>query len=87
MIESIVKVLLNYSSDVIAKVLPDDPDEKQLDYIKNSAIVTYHACRTFGLQIVESTENDIDDKILSELLESCKEAGLKYGFSLNDEKL
>lgn len=87
MIESIAKVLLNYLSNIVGAVLPDDPEEKEKETIKNSAISAYAIGKTFGSELVESTETEIDDKVLSELLESCEEAAKKYDFSLDATKI
>ena len=83
MVENIAKLLLNYLSDIVGKALPDNPEEKQLKNIKQAAIVAYAAAKTYGTDIVASTENDIDDKVLAELVESCEDASSKFEFSLN----
>lgn len=83
MIEQLAKGLLNYLSDIIGVALPDDPGEKELNTIKNSTVSAYAIAKTFGADIVESTENDIDDKVLEELIETCEDMSEKYAFSLN----
>lgn len=85
MVEQLAKVLLNYLSDIVSAVLPDEPTPEQLSMLTNSTVTAYAVAKTFGADIVESTENEIDDKILDELLESCEEAAVEYGFSLNAE--
>lgn len=87
MIEKFAEVLLNYLSNIVGAALPDSPGEKELKLIKNSSISAYAVGKTFGAEIVESTENKIDDKVLAELLESCEETSKKYEFSLDATKL
>ena len=87
MVENIAKVLLNYLSDIVGKALPDNPDEKALKNITQATIVAYAVAKTYGSDIVASTENEIDDKVLSELVESCDEASIKYNFSLNPQDI
>ena len=86
-LEPIVKVLLNYLSNIVSQALPVEPSEKEYLIIKNSTISVYAISKTFGIEIVESTENEIDDKVLSELIESCEDAAKIYKFSLNAEEL
>jgi hypothetical protein len=83
LVEQAVKFLMNYASNVVSKVLPEAPEEKELKLIKNTTLVAYSAAVGFGQDIVESTENTYDDKAIKELLESCEETAEKYNFSLN----
>lgn len=83
MIEGLVKLLMNYTSDVIGAILPDEPTAEQRETIENTTLVAYAACKGFGKDIVADTENTYDDKAIDELLESCEETAKKYGFSLD----
>lgn len=83
MIEGLVKLLMNYTSDVIGKALPENPTPEQLETIQNVTLVTYAACKGFGVDIVADTENTYDDKAIEELIESCEQTADEYGFTLN----
>lgn len=83
MIEGLVKVLMNYASNVVAAVLPDDPTPEKLETIQNTTLVAYAAAKGFGTDIVADTENEYDDKAIEELIESCEVTAEKYGFSLD----
>lgn len=87
LIAQAVKFILNYTSNIVAQVLPDNPDEKELETMHNTAIVAYAAAKGFGKDIAASTENTYDDKAISELIQSCEEAAKKYNFTLNAEEL
>lgn len=83
LIKQAVSFLLNYTSNVIEKTLPDNPEPKELELIQNTTLTTYAAAKSFGIDIVADTENKYDDKLISELIESCEETSDKYGFSLD----
>lgn len=83
LIQQAVMFLLNYTSNIIEKVLPDNPDEKDLENIQNTTLVTYAAAKGFGKDIVEDTDNPYDDKMIEELIESCEETADRYEFTLN----
>lgn len=85
MIENLVKLLMNYASNIIEKVLPDEPTEQQIETIANTTLVTYAACKGFGNDIVADTENTYDDKAIEELIDSCEKVAIKYNFSLDPQ--
>lgn len=83
LIEQAVKWILNYASNIVDKSLPENPEPNELELIQNTTLVAYSAAKGFGVDIVEDTENEYDDKMIEELIESCENTSKRYGFSLD----
>jgi len=83
----IVKLLIGYISNIAGTVLPDDLDGRQKVWMQSSVGSAYAFAKNFGQQLVISTENDLDDKVLDELIEVCEMASEKYGIELNPENV
>lgn len=85
MVEQAVKWILNYTSNVVDKVLPDNPDEKNMEIIQNTTLGAYGLAKGWGKAIVEDTDNPYDDIMMKETIESCENTAKRFNFSLNAE--
>ena len=83
----ILKTLIGYISDLLEQVAPDELTEEQQKQVQNWVGTIYAALKNFGPELVESTETDLDDAVLSEMIEICELAADKYGLVLNPEEL
>ena len=82
-LKGILKLVIEYISTIVATVLPDDLDPKQKVWMQTSMCSAYALAKNFGQTIVLSTENDLDDEVLQEVIQVCEEASDKYGIELN----
>ena len=82
-LNGILMLVISYLSTIIASVLPEKLDPKQKVYMQTTMCSVYAVAKNFGQMLVVSTENDLDDQVLKEVIETCEEASAKYGIELN----
>jgi len=86
-ISAIAVMLIGSISDLVNKFTPDEITEEEKEKVQKLAVPVYAVAKTYGADLVESTETDIDDQLLEEAIQICEEAADKYGFTLNAEEL
>ena len=86
-LNAIIGLVVAYISNIVATVLPDELDEKQKVWMQSTIGSLYAIAKNFGQQLVAGTENDLDDKVLKEIIQVCEEASIKYGLELNAENV
>ena len=86
-LSSVIKALIDAISKALEMIAPDQitPEEKAM-WQKYVGPV-YALAKNLGPGLVESTENDVDDAVLNELIEVCELAATKYGFTLDPTEL
>ena len=82
-LSGIVKILVQYVSDLLKMVAPEDITPDAIRGIQSA----YALGKIWGEPLVESSANDLDNAVLAELLEVCTLAAEKYGFVLDPQQL
>ncbi len=84
---AMLKPAIAFISDVVAQLSPDDLTPEATKELQMYIGTFYSAAKNLGPMLVAKTDNDIDDLILTELIEVCEQAATKYGLELNPTNL
>ena len=82
-VSSIIKSLIQYLSDALEVIAPDDVSLEVRVQLQKYVGVGYAVAKFLGPGLVASSENDLDDAILKELIDICEKASQVYGLELN----
>ena len=74
---------IGYLSNLVDVVSPDELTGETRKTVQKAVGTIYAAAKNWGPDAVASTENDLDDKVLTEAIEICQEVAIKYDLQLN----
>jgi hypothetical protein len=86
-LKDIVKAAIKYLSDAVNLVAPDEVTPELAEKVQQVALPVYSIAKTLGKKWVSDTENDLDDAVLTEVVEICELAAAKYGFILDPTQI
>ena len=79
----IVKAGIKAISNAVNMFAPNEITLEQKASLQKIVGTTYAAAKNIGPDLVASTENDLDDALLMEVIEICEQAAAKYGLELD----
>jgi hypothetical protein len=82
-LKQIAGVAIEYLSNLADLAAPDAPTPEQIENVKGYVVPVYALAKTQGNKLVNSSENDLDDQVLDELVEICENVAKKYDFTLD----
>lgn len=84
---AIAVFVIGYLSDAVKMFEPDTIPDNVKKNLQDALPVVYSLAKTYGKRAVESTENDLDDAAVNEVIQVCEEAAAKYSLTLDATKL
>lgn len=82
-LSSIIKAAIGAISNGLDLIAPDEMTLEQKESWQKIVGSTYAVAKNFGPKLVLSTENDLDDAVLNEMIEICENAAAKYDLKLD----
>jgi hypothetical protein len=82
-----LKLGIGYISNIIETVAPDELTGNGRANVQKTVGILYAAVKNIGPDYVASTENDLDDAIMDEVIDVCESAAVKYGLELDPQEL
>ena len=80
---SLIQIGIGYVSEIAERVSPDELSEEDAAKVQKWVGSVYAVLKNFGKDLVESTDNDLDDKGYEELVEVCEQAADRYNLQLD----
>lgn len=74
---------VSYLSNAVESFAPDELTGEKRKTVQKTIATVYTVAKNWGPDLVASSENDLDDKILAEAVEICELAASKYNLELN----
>ncbi len=78
---------IGYLSNAVESFGPDELTGEKRKTVQKTVATVYAVAKNWGPDLVASSENDLDDKILAEAVEICELAADKYDLELNPVNL
>jgi len=82
-LKGMLELLIGYLSNLLELIAPGEITPEAKAQLQKFIPPVYALAKSFGVPLVNSTENDLDNVTLNEFVEICEIAAKKYGIELN----